>query len=205
MIFSDYIFLILNCRKYRKKAEKQKKGWLSKLSNDFLYFHIIGDQYLKTDYIMDIPNHILYVKCKDDYISLPKKVLCAIKAFNETITYKYIFKTDDDITLLDMSFLDKLKNILEKYKYDYGGRVVNVCDHYTDYWKVRSVLPKNLFLNKATYCCGRFYFLSKRACEDLISKKEIEKYIIEDHAIGYLLDKKIRNNIYDVDTYPMFV
>ena len=101
MIFSDYIFLILNCRKYRKKAEKQKKGWLCKLPNDFLYFHIIGDEYLKTDHILDVPNHILYVKCKDDYLSLPKKVSCAIKAFNETITYKYIFKTDDDITLLD--------------------------------------------------------------------------------------------------------
>ena len=44
MIFSDYIFLILNCRKYRKKAEKQKKGWLCKLPNDFLYFHIFGDE-----------------------------------------------------------------------------------------------------------------------------------------------------------------
>ena len=50
MINKDYIFLILNCRKYRKKAEKQKKGWLSKLPNDFLYFHIIGDEYLKTDH-----------------------------------------------------------------------------------------------------------------------------------------------------------
>ena len=75
--------------------------------------------------------------------------------------------------LLDLSFLDRLKNTLEIYKYDYGGRVVKVCDHYTDYWKVRNVLPKNLFLKKATYCCGRFYFLSKIGCDDLVNKKAI--------------------------------
>ena len=34
MIELDYIFLIMNCKKYRFKAIKQKSGWLKDLPNN---------------------------------------------------------------------------------------------------------------------------------------------------------------------------
>ena len=43
MIYQKYILLILNCYKYKYKAEKQTDLWLKKLDNNLLYFHVIGD------------------------------------------------------------------------------------------------------------------------------------------------------------------
>jgi hypothetical protein len=96
LIIQDYILLIFNCHKYRFKAEKQKDSWLPKIPSNLLYFHVLGDPNLETDYKFLTEDNILLVKVEDDYNSLPKKVIRAYQATFNTYEFKYIFKTDDD-------------------------------------------------------------------------------------------------------------
>jgi hypothetical protein len=93
-IKQDYVLMILNCEKYRYKAEYQKKTWLSTL--DIFYLHILGKEELDNEYQLELSTNTLYVRCKDDYISLSSKTYYALKAINDLFEYKHIFKTDDD-------------------------------------------------------------------------------------------------------------
>ncbi len=52
-IKQDCILLIMNCEKYRFKAEKQKTIWLPLLPVNILYFHVIGALNLPTPYFVD--------------------------------------------------------------------------------------------------------------------------------------------------------
>ena len=71
---------------------------------------------------------------------------------------------------------------------------------------VHKCLPKQLLLEKTTYCNGRFYFLYHEAIENLIQKMDkISKKIIEDHAIGYYLDDNFKINLLHFDTKKIFV
>ena len=201
MIDQKYILLILNCYKYKYKAEKQFETWLKKLDNNIIYFHVIGDVEKckvnndNADYFFDFHNKILYTKTKDDYLSLPHKVITALEAVNNTYNYDYIFKTDDDQELVDDGFFNKMMTTLSTKNYNYGGRLLNVNDHYSTYYTVHSELPKKLLLKRTSYCSGRFYFLSKAAVMNLLCKKEhIKEHVIEDHAIGYYMDEHLKKN-----------
>ena len=201
MIDQKYILLILNCYKYKYKAEKQTETWLKKLDSNIIYFHVIGDVEKckvnndNTDYFFDFQNKILYTKTKDDYLSLPHKVITALQAVNHTYNYDYVFKTDDDQELVDDGFFNKMMTTLSTKNYNYGGRLLNVNDHYSTYYTVHSELPKKLLLRKTSYCSGRFYFLSKAAVVNLLSKKErIKEHVIEDHAIGYYIEDHLKKN-----------
>jgi len=210
-----YILLILNCEKYKYKADKQKQTWLKNIQEykNMVYFHIIGSkekcaeyadkesddnecddkECVYKEYILDHKNHILYTSTNDDYLSLPDKIITAMKAINETYDYEYIFKTDDDQDLIQPSFFKTIIPILNQYKYHYGGLNIVVPDHYSSYYRVHNELPKQLFLKGTNYCNGRFYLLSKEAVENLLKKKEeISKHIIEDHAIGLYLDNEYK-------------
>jgi hypothetical protein len=203
MIDQKYILLILNCYKYKYKADRQIKTWLKKLDNNdsnIIYFHVIGDvekckNNNNADYFFDFSNKILYTKTNDDYLSLPHKVITALEAVNHTYNYDYIFKTDDDQELVDDGFFNKMMTTLSTKKYNYGGRLLNVNDHYSTYYTVHSELPKKLLLRRTSYCSGRFYFLSEAAVIDLLDKKEhIKEHVIEDHAIGYYMDDHLKKN-----------
>jgi hypothetical protein len=203
MIDQKYILLILNCYKYKYKADKQIETWLKKLDSNIIYFHVIGDVEKckvnndndNTDYFFDFYNKILYTKTKDDYLSLPHKVITALEAVNHTFNYDYIFKTDDDQELVDDGFFNKMMTTLSTKNYNYGGQLLNVNDHYSRYYTVHSELPKNLLLRRTSYCSGRFYFLSKAAVVNLVCKKEhIKEHVIEDHAIGYYMDEHLKKN-----------
>ena len=214
MIDQKYILLILNCYKYKYKAERQKETWLKKLDSNIIYFHIIGDvdKCEDKDYFIDFYNQIIYTKTKDDYLSLPHKIITALQAINSTYNYDYVFKTDDDQELVNDVFFS---NMIEKLslcesscessceplckKYNYGGRVADVDDHYSTYYTFHSELPKQLLLKKTSYCSGRFYFLSKAAVINLLDKRElIKEDIIEDHSIGYHIDCGLKKNILDI-------
>jgi len=201
MIDQKYILLVLTCYKYKYKAEKQNETWLKKLDNNIIYFHVIGDVEKckvnndNTDYFFDFQNKILYTKTKDDYLSLPHKVITALQAVNHTYNYDYVFKTDDDQELVDDGFFNKMMTTLSTKNYNYGGRLVNVNDHYSTYYTVHSELPKKLLLRKTSYCSGRFYFLSKAAVIHLLNKKDqIKEHVIEDHAIGYYIEDHLKKN-----------
>jgi hypothetical protein len=208
MIDQKYILLILNCYKYKYKADKQIETWLKKLdnknnnsNNNIIYFHVIGDvdkckvNNDNADYFFDFHNKILYTKTKDDYLSLPHKVITALEAVNHTFNYDYVFKTDDDQELVDDGFFNKMMTTLSTKNYNYGGQLLNVKDHYSRYYTVHSELPKKLLLRRTSYCSGRFYFLSKAAVVNLVCKKErIKEHVIEDHAIGYYMDEHLKKN-----------
>lgn len=91
----DFIMLIMNCKAYKSKAEYQKQTWLKYIPEYLKYYHVIGIENLEEEYKFDNDNNILYVKNKDDYNSLPHKVITSYKAILENFKFKYIYKTDD--------------------------------------------------------------------------------------------------------------
>lgn len=209
MINQEYVLLIMNCKKYMKKAEFQKKTWLQQIPAYLRYYHVIGDPELDTDYKFDDENQNLWIKVEDDYNSLPKKVIRAYEAINETFNFKYIFKTDDDQVLVNNRFFDVVKGLTNKntkMRIHYGGHIVDVKQNYlSQYHKIHPELPTNLPILQTKYCSGRFYFLSKQAINNIISKKEfIEKEYLEDYAIGYYLDNLYKLNITNLATNKFF-
>jgi hypothetical protein len=207
MIEQEYILLIMNCKKYLKKAKYQKMTWLPKLPSYLSYYHVIGDTNLDTKYKFDNDSKILWLNVPDDYNSLPKKVIRAYEAINETFNVKYIFKTDDDQILANDKFIDIVKNILDKKSaIYYGGYIVDVKHNYlSQYNKIHPELPAILPIRATKYCSGRFYFLSKSAMSNLISKKHlIEKEYLEDYAIGFYLDPIYKRNMLHLATNKYF-
>lgn len=206
MLNEEYILLIFNCYRYKEKAIKQKETWLKNIS--MTYFHVLGNPELSTDYQFDLQNNVLYIKCEDDYNSLPKKVIRAYNAVLNKYTFKYIFKTDDDQCLEPVTFLTTLKNILDKKttKIHYGGKVVDVPIPYlSQYYKIHPELPKNLIVQNTKYCSGRFYFLSWESVFNLSNKKVlIENEYLEDYAIGFHMSSYLKTNILNITVDKYF-
>jgi hypothetical protein len=208
MIEQEFIMLILNCKKYVKKAKFQKMTWLKALPSYLKYYHVIGDETLETEFAFDDENRILWVKVADDYNSLPNKVITAYNAVYETFNFKYIFKTDDDQILVKPQFFDIITKIImtQMPTPHYGGYVVDVKQPYlSQYHRIHPELPKELPLYVTRYCSGRFYFLSKSAISNLINKREtIVKEFLEDYAIGFNLDEHFKTNMLSLATNNFF-
>jgi len=208
MINQEFILLIMNCKKYKEKAQFQKNTWLKNIPSYLKYYHVIGDESLESEYMFDEINRILWVKTADDYNSLPKKVIASYHAINETHDFKYIFKTDDDQMLMNTKFFHILSRIIIKNKpiRHYGGFIVNIKENQlSQYHKIHPELPENLPLYTTKYCSGRFYFLSNYAIINLLTKKElIEKEYFEDYAIGYNLDNFYKENMLPLLTNDYF-
>jgi hypothetical protein len=201
----DYILMILNCHKYRYKAELQTKEWISSLPSEICWFHIIGNPEIKDDFIYKPEEHLLIVKTPDDYVSLPMKVIYSLKAIYTLFDFQYVFKTDDDQTLIFSTFFQNLLQVCKQRKPDYGGHLLKVPNHYSTYHTIHSVLPKDLFLEETLYATGRFYLLSKLSVESLLLKIEsISKKIIEDHAIGLHLHESLKINSIHFNTSAIF-
>ena len=213
MFMQDYLLLIFNCYKYRDKALKQKETWLQSLPSKILYFHVLGDPNLETDYQFLTEDNILLVRVEDDYNSLPKKVIGAFLAIQSVYQFKYIFKTDDDQQVTNIKFFDIIISLLNK-KWDdpdsrlhYGGQIVNVQKTYlSQYYRIHAELPQNLLVKATKYCSGRFYFLSLNAVQFLIKEKKelVEAEYLEDYAIGYHLTDSYKTNLLALDTNKYF-
>lgn len=198
----DIILLIMNCHKYTYKSQKQCKTWIPFLTENILYFHVLGDPLLEEPFTFDSINHILHIKCQDDYNSLPKKVIRAFDAVNSYYDFKYIFKTDDDQNIIDPKVLQVFHNILLKKnpKVHYAGSVLKIPFAYkSEYYRIHPELPKDLIIRPTSYCSGRFYALSSESIFNLIHKKEkIENEFLEDYAIGLNLSSFLKENMLDL-------
>ena len=208
MIEQDFIMLIMNCKKYTKKALFQKMTWLKNIPSYLKYYHVIGDESLDTVFKFDNENNILWVKVADDYNSLPNKVITAYEAVYDTFNFKYIFKTDDDQILVKPQFFDTITGLITNKvpTTHYGGYIVDVKQPYlSQYNRIHPELPSQLPLYVTKYCSGRFYFLSKSAISNLINKRDlIIKEYLEDYAIGFNLDSRFKTNILNISTNNFF-
>ena len=212
-VIQDYLLLIFNCYKYRDKALKQKDTWLQSLPSNLLYFHVLGEPNLETDYQFLTEDNILLVRVEDDYNSLPKKVIRAFLAIQSVYQFKYIFKTDDDQQVTNIKFFDIIISLLNK-KWDdpdsrlhYGGQIVNVQKTYlSQYYRIHAELPQDLLVKATKYCSGRFYFLSLNAVQFLIKEKKelVEAEYLEDYAIGYHLSDLYKTKMLPLDTNKYF-
>ena len=208
LIVKNYILLIMNCQKYRHKALIQKGSWLQTIPDNIHYYHVIGNDDLTSDFLFDDEERILWVKTKDDYISLPSKVIAAFGAIRQTFKFKYIFKTDDDQELTNEKFFDTIVGVLntQKLKPHYGGQIVDVQIPYlSQYFLLHPELPQDMIIQKTQYCSGRFYFLSSEALSNLISKKEsIEAEYLEDYAVGLYLNPIFKKSVFSVASDTIF-
>ena len=208
MIEQEFIMLIMNCKKYMKKALFQKRTWLKTIPSYLKYYHVIGDESLESNYKFDDENNILWVKVADDYNSLPNKVITAYEAIYDTFNFKYLFKTDDDQILVKPQIFEVIKNLITKIvpPPHYGGYVVDVKQPYlSQYNRIHPELPSHLPLYVTKYCSGRFYFLSRSAISNLINKREnIIKEYLEDYAIGFNLDQRFKINMLSLATNNFF-
>ena len=209
MIEQDFIMLIMNCKKYVKKAAYQKQTWLPLVPGFLRYYHVIGDESLNCAFKFDDTERVLWIKVADDYNSLPKKVIRAYQAVYETFQFKYLFKTDDDQELVNPRFFDTLVNLISTKipKTHYGGYIVDIKQPYlSEYHRIHPELPEKLPLHVTKYCSGRFYFLSKSAISNLIGKRElIEKEYLEDYAIGFNLDFVYKKEMLSLNTNKYFI
>jgi len=208
MIEQEFIMLIMNCRKYQKKALFQKRTWLKQIPSCLKYYHVIGDETIDSEFKFDHENLILWVKTGDDYNSLPNKVITSYNAVYETFDFKYLFKTDDDQILVKPQFFNTIMNIIitEVPRPHYGGYIVDVPKAYlSNYHTIHPELPKHLPILQTKYCSGRFYFLSSQAISILIAKREkISEEYLEDYAIGYNLPDNYKENILNISTDKIF-
>jgi hypothetical protein len=209
MIEQEIIMLIMNCKKYEWKADIQRSTWLKNIPIFIKYYHVIGNEDLETEYKFIEETNILYVKTPDDYNSLPNKVITSFKAINDTFSYKYIFKTDDDQNLINEKFFEILYNLLKGSgsPIHYGGHIVDVNTPYlSEYYKIHPELPKDLPIQITKYCSGRFYFLSSKAIHNLLTKREsVIKEFLEDYAIGFNLHIFFKSNMLKLNTDKAFV
>ena len=208
MIHQEFIMLIMNCKKYVKKAVFQKMTWLKQIPSYLKYYHVIGDESLDAEFKFDNETNTLYVKVADDYNSLPKKVIAAYDAVNKTFNYSYIFKTDDDQILVNNKYFDMLTGLVKvkQPKTHYGGYIVDVKQPYlSEYHRIHPELPQRLPLYITKYCSGRFYFLSSESIQDILSKRErVEREFLEDYAIGFTLSPIFKQDILLIATNKYF-
>jgi hypothetical protein len=208
MIEQEYIMLIMNCKKYVKKAAFQKRTWLPLIPSYLKFYHVVGDETMSDPYRFDEENRILWVRIPDDYNSLPKKVINAYEAVFNTFQFNYLFKTDDDQILVNQKFFDMLTGLIIRKapRPHYGGFIVNVDKPYlSQYNKIHPELPDKLPLYATKYCSGRFYFLSRSAISNLLNRKDaIHKEYLEDYAIGFHLNPIFKENILHLATNQFF-
>ena len=206
------LLLIMNCVKYEHKATKQRETWLKGLQ--IPYYHVLGNPKLEANYQFNDQERILWVKTPDDYNSLPKKVLSAYAAVQQSFpAIQYIFKTDDDQMLQSNNpnkFFDNINQMLERRmqttKIHYAGNIVDVPKAYlSQYYRIHPELPKELPVYVTKYCSGRFYILSMEAIVYLISKRDLifQEYL-EDYAIGLHLHNRYKNPMLHLDTDILF-
>lgn len=199
MLVQDNLLIILNCRAYRHKAERQKQTWLCNLPTWLPYYHVVGDDTLASPFAWDDAERILWVKAPDDYNSLPKKVMASLYAVQQTFpSVKYVWKTDDDQMLANSAFLESIQDTLERSKprVHYGGHLVDIPKPYlSQYHTIHPTLPPLLPMLPTVYSSGRFYFLSKQAISNLLNKRErVENECLEDYAVGLHLDPFFKAN-----------
>ena len=103
-------------------CKKNEYLWNIILNKTFNSIIICGDPNLKTSFILK--DRILYLKCNDNYDSLPEKTICMIRAFLSLKNFSnvsYILKIDDTDIYLNNKVNWNVLSSLNKKTIHYGG------------------------------------------------------------------------------------
>jgi len=181
-----FCLIILSCHKYEAKRQRQRATWLRD-SPIPLWFHVRGDETLATDWQFDESEHLLTVRTPDDYASLCKKTWTALQAIRETYpAVTHILKTDDDMDCNAAA----LRRLLGAFAaYDYGGAFTVIPTDRLSTYHYHSVDDKTpAIVSACKYASGRFYFVSAKATDCILRKKELFwSRMFEDNTVGYAL------------------
>ena len=201
----DPCLIILNCLKNGHKRDRQRNTWL----RDFpitKWYHIIGDPSLDSEYKLDQDQHILYVKCADDYLSLPSKTFLACKAVYYLFpSVTHILKTDDDMDC----HTDRLSTILDIVRpHEYGGGVIveKPEDELSTYHYTQDGIEHNpLVCRKGLYCPGRFYFMNHMTIAKLLQHEPLFMcHGFEDNMVGHVLTYLERVQLFSLPDKILF-
>ena len=89
-----YPIIIVSCQKNKQKIDLIKRTWL-KNARLYEYYFIIGVPNLEDEY--KIEGDILYIRCSDDYLGLPEKMMKTYRYFSlHRPDVKGVLKIDDD-------------------------------------------------------------------------------------------------------------
>lgn len=193
-----YFLLILSHKKSTYR-DSQRTKILSQNNGKFIFYYFIGDTNLESDYLVDEPNNIVYLKVPDNYESLSLKTFHAVKFIHEKYpNIEGVFKTDDDIDL----DLNKLFNLLnDNRSIKYFGTVAKSTEYNSDYHFGKCESPdmnsKYIRLVDCTYCAGGGYYLSNDIIPKILNSESVfREFIFEDFAMGLALN---RCGIYPID------
>lgn len=186
-------FLLILSHKKSIVREDQRQKILATNNGKFIFYYFIGDMSLKSDYVVDEPNNIVYLKVPDNYESLSMKTYYAMKFISENYLDKIdgVFKTDDDIEL----DIDKLfKCISDNKSVQYFGLAVTSPSYDSTYHfgKCESVEMNNkpVSIPIVTYCAGGGYYVSKNVINNvLVSKSVFRDIIFEDVCVGVSMNR----------------
>lgn len=183
---TNIFFLFLSCEKYKHKREKSRKNNIP-----YRYKYFIGNDKISQNEEDDV----IVLDCKDNYESLTKKTLSAIKWINENEkNIDYIIKTDDDVTI-DVDSIDRIIKKIEDKDVDYAGELHKggyLSFHHKDKCEDKFLNKTPMYVPNITYCIGGAYILSKKAVKAILSLDEYENYysIYEDATVGNILNAK---------------
>lgn len=186
MSIEEVFFIFLSCEKYKNKRQKSKKN---NIKYDYRYF--IGNDKIEGE----VEKDVVILGCKDNYESLTRKTIEAIKWVSKNKpNIKYVVKTDDDV-IIDKKKLDEMLLKLEQSSVDYAGEICQ--GGYYSEWHFNKC--EDPYLNRTLmavpnilYCKGAGYFLSKRSIDLIANVDSYENYysIYEDATIGNILRSK---------------
>jgi len=177
----EYLICVKTCAPRLRKNEKQLEV-LTQLAKQYpiRYFFYYGDPNLKTPFSIDEKNHIITLRCKDDYLNLCHKfgmMVYFLKSYTSLNAscenLKGIFFTDDDIEINEKTFYNFVKT---RDTIEYWGFVTKhqqMFSHHIIDKSKESIGIKNLLtleypdlllydisVNQTEYCPGGGFYLT---------------------------------------------
>ena len=179
----QYIVLICGCQKYISSLQSA----MQRMSNES--YTVIG--LVGTDTPTHFDGAILHICADDTYEGLPKKIQAAIRwIYDNMPDVCGIFKTDDDIYFNDHTHLANEIHVHSDKQY--WGITKDICNKgFVGAHKIIKASPNFNRLpeyQKATYCWGAGYWISRDSMAIVSKSDEFEKSFLEDVCMGYVLN-----------------
>jgi hypothetical protein len=207
-----YVLGIMTCKQNLPLSVRQYERHFKGIQKyPFIYMRFIGDPDLPTEWSYNEQEHLLTLRCKDDYLNLPYKMYLFVKAVKALFPHiQGIFKTDDDITI----DIEKLYTLLEMYKNEaYFGKYLVGKEHVSKYLvpkeHVTQTYPEfktyGIRMPEGDYCAGGGYYLNNKVFDIVLKRTDLFRpfpenykeycngkffdnvYVFEDKTVGIAL------------------